>query len=91
MKKIPLDSTLTYSPVYKNEFGSTVCGVDFPQECVACYLHPSIETFMVSTMISSPPYGQFCVAHSTVGSMEQLHVHGRTGHTTYVVYSQALH
>jgi len=41
---------------------------------------------MVSTVISSPSYGQFCVACSTVGSVEQLYVHGRTGHTTYVVY-----
>jgi len=37
MKNMPLDATLTYNPVYKNEFGSTVCGVDFPEECGACY------------------------------------------------------
>jgi hypothetical protein len=37
MKNMPMDATLTYNPVYENEFGSTVCGVDFPQECGACY------------------------------------------------------
>ena len=85
MKNMPLDATLTCSHVYKNEFGSVVCGVNFPQECGACYCPPSTETCMVSTVIGSPSHGQFCVACNAVGSVKQLYIHGCTGRTKYVI------